>query len=232
MFKDKANINHRNPQDYVKNLHLLADAVKSGQMETLREFLLEGSVETYSHNPDHTACTYTSDMSERITEKRLCRCIYFLSNDKVSDEQKQKCASCKFPLSKLKLGGGYDVEDYEVAAPYNEHNGIDLVWKGSDGAYAVEVKPANSTETILRMVAEILTYTLPVEGQAAVGKPAICFFQKNTQGKLSAQWREYLAWKGNEDFKTILKCVHIFYFTKDGDRLTIHDAEKEPICKL
>ncbi len=108
---------------------------------------------------------------------------------------------------------------------------MDLIWTSPDGeTYAVEVKPADSDEIIIRMVAEILTYTLPADGYPALGKPAICFFKKNSEGKQSARWREYLSWKDNEDFNTILNCVHVFYFTWEGNTLTIHDAEKEPIC--
>lgn len=59
MFKDKADINHRNKADYTNNLAILADAVRGGQ-QALRTLLMDGSVETYSHSPDHTTCTYES----------------------------------------------------------------------------------------------------------------------------------------------------------------------------
>lgn len=231
MFKDKADINHRNKADYTKNLAILADAVRGGQ-QALRTLLMDGSVETYSHSPDHTACTYSPEKSLRVTEKRLCRCIYFLNSSRVNDQQKRKCAACTFPISKLRLDGGYHIEDYEVASPCNKHSGIDLVWRRSGEVYAVEVKPADSTETILRMAAEILTYTLSLAENDRYGKavPAICFFQKTSDGKLSAQWREYLAWMNNEDFKTIAECVRVFYFTQNYDSLTIHDTKEEPIC--
>lgn len=231
MFKDKADINHRNKVDYTNNLAILADAVRGGR-QVLRTLLMDGNVETYSHSPDHTVCTYSPEKSPRVTEKRLCRCIYFLNNSSVDDQQKSKCAACKFPLSKLRLDGGYHIEDYEVASPCNKHSGIDLIWSRSGELYAVEVKPANSTETILRMAAEILTYTLSLAENDKYGKavPAICFYQKTSDGKLSAQWREYLAWMDNEDFKTITECVRVFYFTQDSDSLTIHDTKEEPIC--
>lgn len=233
MFKDKENINHRNKEDYAENLHKLAQAIRKGR-EAERKLLLGGSEITYDHSPDHSTCTYDSTKdSQRKTEKRLCRCIYFLNCPKVKDGQQAKCATCSYPYSAYIVNGGYVIQDYEVAAPYNEHNGVDLLWTAPDGkTYAVEVKPADSTETIIRMVAEILTYTLTVKDKDKIGEPAICFFKKNSKSRMSAQWREYLEWEGKEDFKTILSRVHVFYFTLEGDKLTIHDTKEEPICKL
>lgn len=228
MFKEKA----RKKSDYDTNLCDLAQAIRSGEQAT-QTLLLGGSKTTYKHNPDHSACSYdpTND-SPAETEKRLCRCIYFLNGSKTEPKQQKKCAACSFPYSKYTLSGEYVIQDYEAAAPYNKHNGADLIWTAPDGeTYAVEVKPADSTETILRMVAEILTYTLPADGFPTLGKPAVCFFKKTSKGELSAQWQEYLDQENNDDFKTILSRVHVFYFTLEGNKLTIHDAEKEPICK-
>lgn len=229
LFKNKEGINHRNKKDYAANLQELVKAIRKGE-KAKRELLLGGSNATYQHTPNHSTCTYDQKKGcQRKTEKRLCRCIYFLNGPK---EQQEKCKGCPHPYSKYTLAGGYTIKDYEVAAPYNEHNGVDLIWTAPDGeTYAAEVKPADSTETIIRMVAEILTYTLPADGFPVLGKPAICFFKKTSKGQPSAQWREYLAWKDDVDFKTMLDSVHVFYFTSEGNKLTIHDAEKEPICK-
>ncbi|MFG6374063.1 MAG: hypothetical protein K1W04_08010 [Oscillospiraceae bacterium] len=232
MFKDKAGINHRNGKDYADNLHKLAQAIQKGK-DAERKLLLNGSEITYKHSPDHSACTYDPvNDSQRKTEKRLCRCIYFLNCPKVKEEQRAKCAACSYLYKTYTLNDGYVIQDYEVAAPYNEHNGVDLIWTAPDGkTYAVEIKPTDSAETIIRMAAEILTYTLTAKGEDKLGEPAICFFKETSKGKPSAQWREYLDWKDNDDFKIILTRVHVFYFTSDGDRLTIHDTKDEPICK-
>lgn len=66
----------------------------------------------------------------------------------------------------------------------------------------------NSKETLARMFAEILTYTLEYEN--GVRKPAICFFE----GKEQKQWTEYCKLKeeGNVDLEYIEKYVKVYYF--------------------
>ena len=66
----------------------------------------------------------------------------------------------------------------------------------------VEVKPVDSTETLTRMIAEILTYTLDC---AIEYKPGICFFEG------SKQMEDFEKYRSNSDFQYILKFVKPFY---------------------
>ncbi len=80
-FKDKETINHCNKVDCAANLQELARAIRKGE-KAKRELLLGGSKTTYQHTPNHSACAYDpkkDSRSLRKTEKRLCRCIYFLN---------------------------------------------------------------------------------------------------------------------------------------------------------
>ena len=131
---------------------------------------------------------YCSKLSgDSFTEKRLCRCMYYKNSNHGTE-----CEACGY-RDRFKVIGDYQIIDYEVPAFYygDEIGEIDLVI--SDGAdyYATEVKPyKNNKETLLRMIAEIMTYT---DGyKEGVYKKAIAFFEKNCDdGSVTSQQREY-----------------------------------------
>ena len=75
-----------------------------------------------------------------------------------------------------------------------------------DNTYAVEVKPQNSSETLVRMFAEILTYTTDYDY-----KPAICFFEGSKQMK---DYETLMAEK-NEDLSYLCKYIKVFYFATE-----------------
>ena len=89
--------------------------------------------------------------------------------------------------------------------------GMDLIL---DDTYAVEVKPQSSSETLTRMFAEIITYTLDC---AAGYKPAICFFED------SQQMKDFEKYRYNPDLQFIIKFIKIFYF-----KIT----KMSPICEF
>lgn len=127
--------------------------------------------------------------SERYTEKRMCICMYYLSST-----HPKRCDKCAF-RDRFEIVGDYQITDYEVPAYYygDGIGEIDLIISGDDVRYATEVKPyKGNNETLLRMIAEIMTYT---EGYpAGTYKKAIAFFEKNRDdGTKTAQQKEYEA---------------------------------------
>lgn len=240
-FKDRVKaVTYSKRAEYEARRKELAQAIRGADRApgtALRDFLFP-QAPSYEHHGDHSVCGYRDGSDNgRDTESRLCRCLYFLHSPSESisrPRQEEKCRRCTYPHKPVFRGGGYRLLDYEVAVPCNHKRGIDLVWEGPDGkTYAVEVKPQDSAETILRMVAEIRTYTLFLpEWNGVKLWPAICFFQKREDGTSdSAQWMEYLGEKDQEDFQTILSGIHVFYFTVEHGVHILHDGEKEPICR-
>jgi hypothetical protein len=102
--------------------------------------------------------------------------------------------------------------------------GMDLIIRDGEQEYAVEVKPKDShrPETLTRMFAEILTYTLEYEN--GVRKPAICFFEG------SEQWKEYsdLKKKGNKSLEYIEQFIKVYYF-KVQEKGSVREFEILPI---
>lgn len=192
MFKDSKTINYRTPHVYNKNLEVLSQQVAEYGLHSsqLKEFLLASSIiEEIPHQPSHDFCTFQSAShkdAKHVTEKRICRCMYYYNLSAASPEQKQKCVDCDFP-SKWKNISDCQILDYEVPMPKVVDNvgGIDLLLQAPDNRmYAVEVKPAGSNETLARMIAEILTYceisdySVTHNGLQYSVIPAICFLRE------------------------------------------------------
>ena len=107
----------------------------------------------------HDKCVFKSGSSNTITEKRICKCFYYRNRcRKNSMCQKDNC-KIRFFKKEYKLNN-CDVLDYEIPINYvtSKIGEFDLLIKYGNDSYAVEVKPPNSKETILRMILEILTY--------------------------------------------------------------------------
>ena len=189
-----------------KNTELSKDRItKSSRKEMTKELitaintgneavhkLLFGStdIDEYSNHGKykkgmHEYCSKLS--GDSFTEKRLCRCMYYKNSN-----HETECELCGY-RERFKVTGDYQIIDYEVPAFYygDGIGEIDLVISDGVDCYATEVKPyKNNKETLLRMIAEIMTYT---DGYTeGVYKKAIAFFEKNCDdGSFTSQQREY-----------------------------------------
>ena len=189
-----------------KNTELFKDRItKSSRKEMTKELitaintgneavhkLLFGStdIDEYSNHGKykkgmHEYCSKLS--GDSFTEKRLCRCMYYKNSN-----HETECELCGY-RDRFKVTGDYQIIDYEVPAFYygDGIGEIDLVISDGVNCYATEVKPyKNNKETLLRMIAEIMTYTDGYE--EGIYKKAIAFFEKNCDdGSFTSQQREY-----------------------------------------
>ena len=157
---------------------------------------------------DHKECKGTT--TETSTEKRLCRCLYYWNTKRT-----EHCDTCKYQQGRCEIKGDYRIIDYEVPA-YYDGNGIgeiDLLLEGDGKIYATEVKPPQgNSECILRMIAEILTYTL---GSDKAYEKAIAFFENTPQSK------EYSQLTPNVKKLLEKEKITVFQFAKSGDSYTI-----------
>ena len=219
LYKDSYGINHRSAIS--EKLKELAQIVIEDNYD---EVLLPHPRRRYCHDDKHLTCTMLESASqERPTEKRICRCwCYFNKKSKGQD-----CSACKFSFRKKNVGE-FEIVDYEVPTEFamKQLGGIDWLLKKNGCVYAAEVKPPNSSETIVRMIAEILTYTI-----GTVYIPAICFFKTDMGGNPSKQYIDYLKHKNNSDFQLILKKtgLEVLYVTFDKKTFAIHSTSEEPL---
>lgn len=229
-FKDNRELNRRSVKDQLANMELLADCIRAEEENGNERynFLLKGySQETKEHKPDHTVCSAIKEDNSpnKITEKRICRCMNYYSKESA------QCKNCKLERKFQNAGKNYFVAEYEVPTRYviEGVGGIDLVIKDARSGveYAVEIKsPKKNSETLTRMIAEILTYTA---GMLDKYKPAICFFEGSTQ------YKDFCndAIRSDENFQYLLTQVDVFYITyteKDGIvDYVIHSHKEEPL---
>ena len=217
LYKDSYGINHRSAiQDKLKELSLIVAE------KNYDEVLLPHPRKRYLHQDDHSTCTMLeSNSQERVTEKRLCRCWNYFN------KPKNTCEQCGFQF-KRKNVGSIEIIDYEVPTVFSmeQLGGIDWLLKKENDTIAAEVKPPNSSETIVRMIAEILTYTI---GTSYI--PAICFFKTDMHGNPSKQYVDYIKVKDSDAFKSIQlnTGLAVFYVTFDDTAFEIHDVKEEPI---
>lgn len=219
LYKDSKGINHRSAIS--DNLKELAEIVSGNNYN---EVLLPTPWQICKHQDEHIHCTMrASNSQERVTEKRICRCWNYFNKP----ENKEGCNSCSFVFKKENVGH-YEILDYEVPTVFSmeQLGGIDWLLKRENELIAAEVKPPNSQETIVRMIAEILTYTIETSYT-----PAICFFLKNVYGKPSKQYVDYVKYKDNEHYKFIKEKtgLQVLYITFDENTFCIHNEEEEPL---
>lgn len=219
LYKDLDKINHRSVIS--SNLGELAKIISRNDYG---EILLPYPRKRYLHKEQHVGCTMSlSDSQGRITEKRICRCWNYFNKP----ECNRICASCTFGFKKENVSN-YEIVDYEVPTVFamKQLGGIDWLLKREGKIIAAEVKPPNSQETIVRMIAEILTYTIDTEYI-----PAICFFIKNTYGEFSKQYVDYMRFKNDVNFQFIKQRtdLKVLYITYDENTFCIHDEEEEPL---
>lgn len=221
LFKDKANINHRSEDDYLSNIWELAAAVRTNNSDIYFDSRFMNGEQ--KHYPKHAECDYSSEDNKRETEKRICRCMNYY------DDTSSKCKSCNLIRKWKNVGEQYHVIDYEVPTDYvvSTVGGIDLLLECLDGTkYAVELKPENSKETLVRMMAEIITVNSYKNENY---EPAICIF------KDSLQWKDFLNPVIQQDtaFQYLLSKIIVFYITyeqhADIVQYVIHNYKDESI---
>lgn len=158
---------------------------------------------------------------ESFTEKRLCRCLYYKNSN-----HETECEACGY-REQFQVTGDYQIIDYEVPAFYYGAGigKIDLVISDGVYNYATEVKPyKNNKETLLRMIAEIMTYT---DGyKDGVYKKAIAFFESNCDdGSITSQQKEYE--EKEIEISELIKKADITVF-----RFELVGENKFRICRL
>lgn len=190
LFKDSITLT-----DYDVLIQELTAAVEAGTSTLTKLLFGTETPDLYSnhgkyHRERHNRCAGLAYSEKRnFTEKRLCKCLYYTNGD-----FQKACDKCGFQ-NRYEIVGDYDIVDYEVPAFYygDGIGEIDLIISKDNICYATEVKPyKGNNETLLRMIAEIMTYT---EGYpAGIYKKAIAFFEKNRDdGKKTKQQEEYEA---------------------------------------
>ena len=151
LFKENKEVNNSNyykmAKEFVKNKNCLSACLGIIPKELKRN---DSVIKGWEHNE----CLFESNSSDRVTEKRICKCFYY--RNKMC--KKNKCNISFF--EKKYMLNNCNVLDYEIPVSYvtSKIGEFDLLIKYKDDNYAVEVKPPNSKETILRMILEILTY--------------------------------------------------------------------------
>lgn len=219
LFKDRITLT-----DYGSLIKNLSDALDGGPRTLTRLLFGTETPDLYTdhgaYRPGlHNRCAGLG--SGRFTEIRLCKCMYYRSSP-----YPRQCGNCAFP-ARFDLVGAYRVTDYQVPAYY--YSGgvgkIDLIVSHGSTHYATEVKPyRGNTETLLRMIAEILTYT---QGYPA-GKyeRAIAFFEKDPEtGEKTAQQAEYE--NADPALLALLEKAHISVF-----QFLEADEKAYQLCKL
>lgn len=200
LLKDIPTMNHRSENK--KYLKMIADVLRRANAaedynDVLKCELLKNRLGEKEHKKCHKGCNGCDTV--KLTEKRICRCMYYYNTE---DFPKERCKTCSIRV-KWNNVGKIRVTEHEEPTKYVVDNlgGMDLIF---DNQYAVEVKPYKNKESLARMFAEILTYT--IESQY---KPAICFFEHSVQRKDFVQ----LYNDNNEDLLYLMQCVKVFYIS-------------------
>lgn len=178
--------------DYESRIKELSNSLDGGTAPLKKLLFGTETPDVYSKHGayrtgQHNHCAGLGD--ERYTEKRLCKCMYYLNST-----HSRNCGKCAF-MDRFEIVGDYKITDYEVPAFYygDGIGNIDMIITKDGVHYATEVKPYKGNhETLLRMIAEIVTYSEGYpEGKY---KKAIAFFEKNRDdGEKTSQQKEYEA---------------------------------------
>ena len=220
LYKDKADINQKTK--YLENSKELANLIKKAKEENnySKYFIGETNISNQEYKPNHNECDMNDKSPEKVTEKRICRCMYYYNKDI------DKCSKCLLRKKYNNVSNRFKVIDYEVPTKYviDGCGGIDILLEDTNSkeVYAVEVKPQNSTETLVRKVAE--SYTYLADGINDY-KKAIAFFSGSQQEK--AYFNE--KYRKNEDFKYIFEDVTVFRIVEKNKKDDVVDYEFEMI---
>lgn len=219
LFKDRTN-----EESYASLLKLLRGD------RTVCELALLGITAPmpYDGKPDRNTCSGLEPEKHESNwkEKRICKCLYYY-NRRSSEHCRPNCDYIVRDRRRH-IQGEYTIKDYEIPAysgRIKDVGKVDMILEGSSGAlYATEVKPPEGNpESLLRMIAEIVTYTLcgfKYEGRET--QRAIAFFSG------SDQEREYNLHKDDEDLRALLEeaAISVFCFQE------VEGKKAYKICKL
>ena len=192
-FKDKENVNNISEYDVVANEILNELNKYESRFETLADITPR---EKETNRGECGGFKNESDDSEKTTERRFCKCLYYTNT---KNKVKTNCETCNLRNRQAegyhaKLAGNFEVIYYEFV-PTDKGKGVgnvDLILADENFAYLTEVKPPHgNSETLLRMFLEIETYSrVTASGnqyKKIVGsKPlrkAILFFKHSPQYK-------------------------------------------------
>ena len=207
LFKDKIT-----KKQYTVLAEELLNAIEMGE-DALKKVLIgcENPELYFSHGTyqegGHNRCGGLK--GNRLTEKRFCKCLYYRNGKYHNPEE---CRECDF-ADRFDITGNYRITDYEVPAYfYGKGIGkIDLIISNGKTRYATELKSyKGNEETLLRMIAEIVTYTIGYPAGKYV--KAIAFFEGTKQNdefeKAAPEIKELLE-KAN---------ITVFRFEKTGEK--------------
>jgi len=227
LYKDKQELNRksalRNSMKEIAELVERAGGVCNRKSRSvLIDELLNGAESQQEHIPNHDGCSGCKD--DTVNEKRICRCMYYYM------KKPETCKECKIKEKWNKVGA-IEVIDYErpTKCVLKNVGGMDLIIKDGEQRYAVEVKPSDSDETLARMFAEILTYTIEMDEEVEEKniKPAIGFFEGSEQMK---QYMELKA-ENNVHLELIEKHVKVYYFKTKKNSVDSNVTDFE-LCEI
>lgn len=168
-------------------------------VDYLAENLRDKKASNTPTNPDHRECDgWNNKHYKKTDEQQICRCMFYYGKNI------EKCSRCQFKRKWRHISDGIDIIDYETPMPYkiDKIGNIDLCLKYDDKIYGAEVKPPeNNEETISRMVAETLTYTIDFPNIL----PAIVVFENSYQHRRIDELD-----RNNTDFSVIRSYVQVF----------------------
>lgn len=194
LFYKERQINNKSKYNDIVKTRLTGDALA---------VILEGlSPDPYTGKFDHKKIS--CECVGRKTEKRWCRCL-------VNSQQKnliKACETCDLKKTYAKPVENAVFADFEVKVSNNKGVGaIDLIMNYNGKTYAVETKRPESNESVLRMVAEIITY---VYCSGKEMNKAIMFV------KDSEQYCQWVGLKNGKDYK-YKACDELRKIVKNND---------------
>ena len=208
LIKDEKTINQRTEQTYLDNCKRLNKLIEEAEINnSWDEIFLDKTFKKENlHIPVHEKCGMTKNDSDTVYEKRICRCMFYY------DDTNNNCIECPLKKKYKNISKRYLLTDAEKPTQkvIKSCGGIDLVIVDkldNNKEYAVEVKPDYSKETIVRMVAEIFTYTIEFPNM----EKSIAFFEGSRQDE------DYKKYYSNPEFKKMIDRVHIFKFVEKNN---------------
>lgn len=202
---------------------------RKGSPEREVDLLAVADPKPYSGSFDHKSCDGLKPEKKPSDgkEKRVCKCLYYYNKDPHNCDRNPECDYLQRERRYRIQPGEYSIKDYEVPAysKVTDVGKVDMILEAKDGTlYATEVKPPeDNPESILRMIAEIITYTLcDFQYKGEKTHRAIAFFAGSDQEK------EFNQDKNNKDLKALLDEAKISVFCFQE----IKGEKAYKICKL
>lgn len=183
-----------------------------GYLDALLTGVPKNARNTYDY--DHKNCLFQTGGR---TEKRLCRCLTLYKTEKAECD---KCVLKGNPFFAKKVLNA-NMIDFEIPVSKDGKDAvgeIDLLIEYESVLYCAEFKPIWNGESLLRMVAEILTYTYVWES----GDRTAFDRKYNSYGKEIK--KAILFMEGSEQYKQWTDKGYAYY-AKDGLRRIIKEQE-------